>query len=343
MQRKAARFAVSIGGTDITGRIKDDVISIRIRRASGATADTAEIVLDDAYGHIVMPKPGAKVSISLGWESGPFAVVFDGFVDDSPLSSCARGEGRLLTVKAKSADARTKIKQAEEKHKDDTSLSSVMTEWAQDAGLAGVRVDDALGNIRRPYWSMNRESFIAWGQRIAREVGGTFKIMGDQAVLVKRSGGTSASGRPLAAIVAAWGVNLIEWQLSPFRARPPHQQFEVTWYDRDEAKHKRQRVQADAQNTEAGALDRFSMQDQDAADNRAGSNGIEGDRESGGGSVTIDGEPAAEPEAPCLISGARPGIDGTYRIDAVEDFYDRAGGYVTTLELKQPAASADSR
>lgn len=345
MDAKQARFAVSIAGTDVTSRIGSDVMSIKIRRASGATADTAEIVLDDRDGHIVMPKPGAEVAISLGWRGGAFAVVFEGSIDDSPRSEGARGQGRVLIVTAKSADVRTAIKQPEEKHEDDASLDDVMGRWAKEAGLAGVRISADLGKIQRPYWSMNRESFIAFGQRIAREVGGTFKIMGDQAVMVPRSGGVSASGRALSGIRAAWGENLISWKLTPFRARPPFQSYDVHWYDRKQAKHQRQTVQAKLKDLKAGALDRFSSADEGAANSRAKSTEAEGERESGGGTVMIDGDPAAEPEAPCTVAGVRPGINGTYRIDSVEDSYDRSGGYVTTLELKQPGgtAGADER
>ena len=47
---------------------------------------------------------------------------------------------------------------------------------------------------------MSNESFMAWGDRIRRELGATFKIFGSVGVFVSRTGGMSASGKPLTPI-----------------------------------------------------------------------------------------------------------------------------------------------
>jgi hypothetical protein len=59
----------------------------------------------------------------------------------------------------------------------------------------------------------------------------------------------------------------------------------------------------------------------------------------------IEGDPAAIPDGLCIITGTRPGVDGAYRIEAVTHTLTRAGGFVTTLELKQPqqGAGTDAR
>ena len=56
----------------------------------------------------------------------------------------------------------------------------------------------------------------------------------------------------------------------------------------------------------------------------------------GAGSVTIEGAPDAVPDGLCRLVGARPGIDGAYRIKGVTHSYTRGGGYTTTLDLAHP-------
>jgi hypothetical protein len=64
----------------------------------------------------------------------------------------------------------------------------------------------------------------------------------------------------------------------------------------------------------------------------------------GGGTVLIDGNPAAQAESPCIVA-IRPGISGTYRIASVEHSFTRQAGFLTRLELKAPdgAAGQDDR
>jgi phage protein D len=208
-----------------------------------------------------------------------------------------------------------------------------------------VAVHPHLAAVTRPWWGMQGESYLAWGTRHARELGATFKVMGTRAVFVPRSQGQSASGKPLQAIRAAWGENLISWSLKPVLGRPAYGKFRINWFDEKQARWRAEEVEAEASDVPAVATDRIPASSQNEAATRAGARRIEAEREGGGGTVTIDGEPAAQAEAECEVSGARPGIDGRYRIDVVEHSYTRSGGFTTTLTLKQPAGEAgdDSR
>jgi phage protein D len=343
MSRRAI-FWVSVNGNDVTSGLSPYVTSIRIRDAAGLASDTGTIDVEDSYGQLQLPEAGAAISIGLGWEGGAALVMFEGVVDDIG-STGGRGQGRMLAISAKSADTRGVLKEKQEKHKDEASFGAVATEWGQAAGLSEVAVHPDIAAVTRPWWGMQGESYLAWGTRHARELGATFKVMGSRAVFVPRSRGQSATGKPLQAIRAAWGDNLIAWSLKPVLGRPSFGKFSVRWFDANEAKWKSEDVEADDADVPAVATDRVAVASQTEAQARAGSRRTEAAREGGGGTVTIDGEPAAQAEAECEVSGARPGIDGRYRIDVVEHSYSRAGGFTTTLTLKQPAGEAgtDSR
>lgn len=344
--RRSAIYTVSIDGQDLSAGFVAYVTSITIKDAAGTKSDTASIELDDAGGQISFPRIGAKIEIGLGWEGGSAVVVFEGVVDEVKCSG-TRGGGMTMSVSAKSADTRGKLKQSEEKHKDKAKLGDVASEWGKDAGLKEVKVHQDLAKIERPYWSMEGEHFMSWASRVAREIGATFKVMGDRAVMTPRSAGQSASGKPLQKITARVGENVISWNMTPVMSRPAFKKFVRRFYDPAEAKYKSEEFEArevDA-GIEASTTARYVEPDKDTAKQGAESSEKEADREKGGGSVTIDGDPGAQAEAECELIGARAGIDGTYRVESVTHKLTRGGGWTTDLELKQPKGEAgkDSR
>lgn len=334
---RRAIFTVSIDGADVTGRMEPLVQEIVVRDSAGSTSDTAEVTLDDRNGQIVLPRSGAKISIALGWSDGSPLVTFEGVTDD-PLSTGSRGGGMLLQISAKSADMEGDLKVRQEKHKDDATLEDAAKHFAP-SGVSVVVAGD-LAQVRRDYWAMGRENFMSWGARTAREIGATFKVMGGRAVFVPRNAGLSASGKALQTIKATRPGNIVTWSLSPGLARPDREKFEVTYYDPKAAKWKTQRGEASGIGAPKAGTFRFAEADQDAAKGRADSMEKETDRDRGGGSVLLDGEPAALAEADCIVSGVRDGIDGTYRIESAEHRIQRGQGYQTTLELKQPQGGA---
>ncbi len=88
--------------------------------------------------------------------------------------------------------------------------------------------------------------------------------------------------------------------------------------------------------------DRFSRAGRSEAKERARNNKKDCKREKGGGSVVINGSALAKPGAICIISGARPGIDGPWRIEQVSHSFSRSG-WTTSLSFKMPGKKKDSR
>jgi hypothetical protein len=342
-------YSISIDGNDVTSNFDPLLITLRIVDTDGGKADTFSCELDDADGHIELPRIGAVVQAGMGWSDSGSVVMFNGFVDEV-RSTGARGQGHLLQIDAKSANMRDNLKQPAQRHKDNAKFSDVATQWGQAAGLSSVKVDDAIGSIQRAYWAMGHESFLVWGTRIAKELGATFKIMGGTGVFVKRSSGTSTSGKPLTPINAVYGDNLISWSLAPVLSRPEYQKFLTRWYDTKAAKWMSESVDALSQDSASGGVTaqlshKRQHANKDNASNQSGSNSIESDRDKGGGTVTIQGNPDAASQAPCIVSGVRPGVDGTYRIETATHDLTRGKSYTTELALKQPSGSAgtDSR
>ena len=332
-----AFYTVTVAGQNISSRLGPLLTSLRTTDQEGTHSDTAEIVIDDTNDSVALPRTGDLITIALGWEGGAAIVVFEGKVDEVK-SSGSRGGGREIRISAKGVDTKGKAKEPQQLHIDDASVKDALTKAGKAAGVTSIEVDPEFANIRRAWWGLNDESFLHFGDRIAREIGGIFKVKDTKAILAKKGGG-SVSGQSMPVIAAMWGDNLISWDISPEMGRPRHKQTRARYFDRKEAKWKSVTVEVDDDDAEATASDRFSRTDKEEADGSASNSARDAERERGGGQVEIDGNGAAKPGGTCIIVGAKRGVDGAYRIESVEHSYSR-GGWTTRLELKQPQGEA---
>jgi Bacteriophage probable baseplate hub protein len=336
-----AFFMVSVGGLDITGNLASRLISMTISDKEGTQNDTCNITLDDKDGAIIMPRTGDPIAVVLGWEGGAGAQVFMGTVDE--VKSSGSRSGRELTISAKGLDTKSKAKQPQQKHMDGKKTEEALNEAGKLSGHT-VRVDPSL-NVKRDYWGMNDESFVHFGERIAQELGGVFKIKGKQAILADKTGG-SISGAALAIVTATWGGNLISWDMTPRMGRMEYSAMGARWYDLAKAKWNREKESVKNADDGAGAEhnDRFSRADKDEAKGKAKNHAKDSEKEKGGGSAVIDGTASAIPGGTCVIAGARPGIDGPWRIEEVQHEFSRSG-WTTSLTLKMPGegTGSDSR
>lgn len=336
---KRAIFSVSIDGADVTSAIAQYVISIRVSLKAGKSGDTATVELDDKEGQIVLPRPDALMTIMLGFQGESVSTVFVGKVDDV-RSRRTRGQGQTVTVSAKGFDSLGKPKQSQQRHFDNKSIKDMLTEAGEQAGVTEIKVDDEFSSVVRSYEAMDDESFIAFGERLARELGGVFKVRDKTAVLTKMNSGTAPGGATLTPISAAAGVNLHTWDIAPFIGRPRFKKARARYYDQKEAKWKEVEVETSIEDAQPEMTTRFAEPDEGSAKGKTGKEKAESERNSGEGSITIEGNAMAQPEATCTISGARPGVDGEYRIDSVDHDLNRGSGFTTSLNLKQPQGSA---
>lgn len=332
---------VTVDGQDVSSAIIPRLISLSVSDKAGTSSDTVSITLDDEGGSILLPQDGASIEVQLGDMEGGVATVFKGVVDEV-RSSGSRGSGMTLSISGKGFDTKGKPKQPQSKHWDDKSLGDVFKEAARLAGIGDAKVAEDLASIQRPYWAMQNESFIHWAERVAREVGGTFKVVGGVAILARRNGGLAAGGAALPVVRAVYGDNLISWDIAPVLGRPRYKKAKARWYDLKKAEWRVEEVEVEDTDAEAEFYTRFSSADDGEAGKNAESRKVDSEREKGGGSITINGTADPQPEGLVVISGARPGIDGTYRIDTVNQEFSRGSGWTTRLDVKQPQEGAGS-
>lgn len=323
-------WMVFVDGINVSLAMRPYLISIAVTDKDGAASDTCSLVFDDTDGQCLLPRDGASIIVFLQGVK-----VFEGTAD-VPRSSGSRSGGRKLSVSAKGFDSRGKVKEAQSFHKDDCTLKVFLEKAAKNAGFT-IKIDPDLAKIKRDYWAADGESFLHLGQKIARELNATFKIRGKKAVLIPRG-----KDMGLPPVTAAYGVNLISWDIAPFTGRKAFTKTEVKYFDRKEAKfktektdHKTSRKLPDSTNKV-----RSTAANKDQAKGIGKARKGEAEREGGEGRATIDLNVAAQAEGLCMVIGARPGVDGAYRMASVTHKATRSGGSTTSLSLKQPSGGA---
>ncbi|WEJ60255.1 late control protein D [Devosia sp. FJ2-5-3] len=329
---------VIVGGQDVTSRFSPRLETVSVSRAAREASDTIQILLADPDGTTLMPDTGAPIVVEMGHVGRGSGQVFEGFVD-SVRSSGGKDKGRKLSIDGTSVDNKSKVKAPGLRSKAEATFGDVAKEWGQKAGL-NVTVAGSLSGEFRDFWIMQQESFMGWGQRMARELGASFKVIGGRAFFAPLNEGISASGKQLTGIRAAWGENLIDWDIAPMLGRPQYGKVKGRFYDIEKAKWEEVEQAVKDAGIDIDFRQLIGSATKDNATQSSKSVSKDSEREKGQGSVTITGDYAAEPEASVTVSGTRAGIDGTYLLDSVTHSYSKGEGFRSSLTLRLPSEGA---
>lgn len=331
-------FKVYVAGNDVTSRWNPILTSVSVTRAAREASDTADATLADPDGLTFMPKTGDNLLIYLGHAEDGVGQVFEGFVDKVRCSG-GKKRGRTIAINASSVNNKSKVKAGALRSEADKTFEDVAGDWGQKAGLT-VTVAGDLASEFRSYWIMQHESFMGWGQRMARELGASFKVIGNRAFFAPLNEGISATGKTLTPVYATWGDNLLDWDIEPVIGRPQYGKVQSRYYDLNAAKWREVEQAIKDADIDVDFRALIGAANEGNATQGAKSAAKESEREKGDGSVTILGDHAAEPEASLILRGARDGADGTYVIDSLTHSLDKGSGFTTALTLKHPADGA---
>lgn len=331
---KRAIYTVSVNGRDITSTLAPILTAATVSLRAGAEGDAAVLTLDDTDGRIDMPATGAKLQVALGWGGQASRVVFEGTVDEV-ISTGSRSGGRTLSISAKGFDAGGAAKVKRRRHWDDTTVGAILSDAVKAAGIGTARVDPQLSGITLKYWAMDDESLLHMGKRLAARIGGDFQVQGDVAQMSRRG------ARYAPSVAARHGSNLHGWNLAPILGREIYAKVSAPYFDRQTGKW--DKVEVDT-GLGGSAVLTISPPANDRADaeRQARARAEACKRAMGGGHVQIEGTTDAVPDGACTVSGARPGIDNTYRIVAVRHTLSRSGGWITQLDLGHPDQTGEA-
>lgn len=194
-------FSITANGSDITGSISSRLVSLEVVDTVDETSDSMTITLEDALGTLALPKSGAKLEISIGYnglntrlgafvvdnvqiEGPPDTVTVTG--SSTPFVEGQGGSASFTSRKSRSWDQKT--------------IGDIVSTIAGECGLTPV-VDKSIKDITVPHIDQIGESDSNLLIRLARRYGAVLKPADGRLVLAAEQGGQTTSGQALGIVL----------------------------------------------------------------------------------------------------------------------------------------------
>ena len=175
--------------------ISSRIISVTVTDNRANEADELSIVLDDSDGALELPKRGVKLNCKMGYLGEDIHDKGDFVVDETEWS----GTPDLITVKASSANFKSKIKEAKSKSYHRKKFGEIASEVAKNHELTLVMTAD-LKAINLAHVDQTNESDLNLLQRLAKQNGAEMAVKKDRLLIFKAGSAKTASGKDLPAI-----------------------------------------------------------------------------------------------------------------------------------------------
>jgi len=191
-------FRITHDDEDITARIADRLLSLRVTDEAGITADQFEVVLDNRDSAIAVPETGAVLTVDLGWTGQPLARMGQYTVDEIEAS----GLPRTLRLAGKSADMKASLKSWKKRHWFRTTIGKIVETVAAEHGLK-PRCADKYALIAIDHTEQLYESDMNLLTRLADQYGAVMKPAGGYLLFMERGAGVTSTGEPLPTVAIA--------------------------------------------------------------------------------------------------------------------------------------------
>jgi phage protein D len=180
------------------------LLGLTVTDNEGKKSDTAELEISNKT-YIPSPKKGAKLQIWLGYSETGIAYMGSYLVDSWTKASAPR----RLMVSAKAIGFTTDIKAPKSRSYHKTTVGEIVNKVAQKHGLRAI-VHSELKGIKIGHIDQSAESDANFLTRLAKRVGGIFKLADGNVIFHKAGSATLPSGG--AAPVVIWPeTGLLSW------------------------------------------------------------------------------------------------------------------------------------
>lgn len=327
-------FRITHESTDITSKIADRLLSLRVTDEAGITSDQFDIAVDNRDGAIAIPETGAVLQVAMGYEGRPLYDMGRYTIDEVESS----GMPRTLSLRGKAADMKASLKSQRKRDWDKVTLGQIVDTIAAEHGMT-PKVAEKYRDISITHLDQTYESDMNILTRLADQYGAVMKPAGGHLLFVERGAGVNADGQPLPTFPISIADTLY-WRAS-IHERQFYARVGAHW--RDKRKSAVSYVYAGSgdpvmyvrhpHKSEQDALAAAESKLRQLARGRTSL------------SITVRGQPVLCAEMPILVSLADSIADGEWIIIRAEHRFD-GGGLTSSIEAQRRddiAAESDER
>ncbi len=231
-----AAFKVTLDGVDLTDKIAPRLISLSLTEYRAGQADEIDLTLQDADGMLAIPKRGAVIRVSLGWERGSGLAL--GLVDKGSFTvdeATHSGPPDIITVRGRSADLTADYAKRRDASYTETTLGAVVAQVAARHKLT-PQVAPSLASIAIPVLAQTAKSDMAMVRELGRRHDAVATVKSGKLILSPIGAGTTSTGKTIPpATIPRNDVSRHSYSLA---ARDDNDGVEASWHDQDAATRK---------------------------------------------------------------------------------------------------------
>lgn len=316
-------FRIVADGKDITALINDRLLELRTSDKPGMESDDFELRIDDRDQAVTLPTRGARIEVYLGYAGKALTRSGQYTVDEVEVS----GPPDTLRIRGKASDMRGSGKTVRSGSWENVPLQQIVRDVAARNGWQPV----CPVQTKVPRVDQLNESDFNFITRLAKQYDCTAKLADGKLLVMPRQGNQTASGKNLSPVVLR---------------RADLSRYQFRFGDRNTQKA----VRTKHQNKKTGALqvvelgndelpdglpavhtDRHIYPNKSAAEQAAKARLAAFNRSTAGVRLEMAGRTDVFAERLIVVQGIKPGLDGEYLADAVEQLFTPAG-WTTVVE-----------
>lgn len=316
-------FRIIADGKDITTLINDRLLSLRTSDKPGMESDDFELRIDDRDQAVALPSRGAGIEVYLGYTGQALTRLGRYTVDEIELS----GPPDTLVIRGKASDMRGSGKTVRSGSWENVPLQQIVRDVAARNGWQPV----CPVQTKVPRVDQLNESDYNFITRLAKQYDCTAKLADGKLLVMPRQGGQTASGKNLSPVVLR-RADLSRYQ---FRLGDRNTQKAVRTKHQDKKSGALKVVELDNDDLPNGLpavhTDRHIYPNKSAAEQAAKARLAAFNRSSAGVRLEMAGRADVFAERSIIVQGIKPGLDGEYLAEAVEQLFT-SSGWTTTVE-----------
>lgn len=316
-------FRIIADGKDITTLINDRLLSLRTSDKPGMESDDFELRIDDRDQAVALPSRGAGIEVYLGYTGQALTRLGRYTVDEIELS----GPPDTLVIRGKASDMRGSGKTVRSGSWENVPLQQIVRDVAARNGWQPV----CPVQTKVPRVDQLNESDYNFITRLAKQYDCTAKLADGKLLVMPRQGGQTASGKNLSPVVLRRS-DLSRYQ---FRLGDRNTQKAVRTKHQDKKSGALKVVELDNDDLPNGLpavhTDRHIYPNKSAAEQAAKARLAAFNRSTAGVRLEMAGRTDVFAERSIIVQGIKPGLDGEYLAEAVEQLFT-SSGWTTTVE-----------